>query len=164
MLKMTSVAGNAFCGNASGLPEGRRCGRLRLPRTDLERNRMRRRTDAGHDVAVMLEPGTVLHDGDILTDGTNTVTVEQLPETVIAARPLDGAATPADLLVMIGHTIGNMHRPVSVEDGTIYFPIQAESEIGVFQGLFAGAAGRIRLSVEERVFRPRPGADVRGHD
>ena len=39
--------------------------------------------------------------------------------------------------VRVGHTIGNLHRPIKLEGNKIYFPIQADAELEMFRKLFA---------------------------
>ena len=66
--------------------------------------------------------------------------------------------------MMIGHIIGNRHRPIAIDEkGTISFPIQAESEIDVFRRLLHSVMDHIELTVEERIFQPEQGMDVHGH-
>lgn len=156
MLTATSVAGNVFRGDAPAASMDR----VRLSRPDLERTRMRRRTDRGADLGIDLDPGSKLCHGDVLTDGHSFVVVEQSPEKVIVARWPKGA--PPELPVLLGHAVGNLHRPLSVEGDAVAFPIQADSEVEVFERLLARLGG-IDLSVEERIFNPHEGADVHGH-
>ena len=159
MLVVTSVAGNVFC---DGAPDSGDMERVRLSRTDLEKCRIRAVTDGGTEVGLSLKPGVLRH-GDILTgDGDGrSVVVEQAPEKVIVIRPAGG--WDDGLLVMLGHAIGNRHRPLSTDGESVTFPIQADSEVGVFEALFARFAGRIKISAEERIFFPSDGADVHDH-
>ena len=133
---------------------------LQLTRTDLAKKRLRRRTDRGTDVAVELERGT-LHDGDILKDGGKSILVRQTPELVLGVR-FSGEAS-AESLILLGHIIGNMHRPISIEGKTAYLPIQAESELETFENLLRAVPGRIELFTKRTVWNPRAGADVSGH-
>lgn len=158
MLYATSVAGNVFRGDAPAAAAS--MDRVRLSRQELEKARIRRRTDRGADLGVALDPGCRLRHGDVLTDGSSLVVVEQAPEKVIVAR-LPESATP-ELAVLLGHAVGNLHRPLSVEDGAVAFPVQADSELEVFERLLAGL-GIAGMSVQERVFCPHEGADVHGH-
>lgn len=158
MLIATSVAGNVLRGDAPAPPGS--MDRVRLSRPELQKIRMRRRTDRGADLGVDLDPGSRLRHGDVLTDGSSFVVVEQSPEKVIVARWPDRA--PTELPVLLGHAVGNMHRPLSVEGGAVAFPIQSDSEVKVFERLFS-KLGALDLSVEERIFCPHEGADVHGH-
>jgi len=133
---------------------------LQLARTDLAKKRLRRRTDKGTDVAVDLERGT-LQDGDILQDGKKSILVRQMPELVLGVR-LAGDAS-AESLILLGHIIGNMHRPISIDGNTAYLPIQAESELETFENLLSVVPGGIELFTKRMVWNPRAGADVSGH-
>ncbi|TLY06189.1 MAG: hypothetical protein E6K92_00005 [Thaumarchaeota archaeon] len=52
---------------------------------------------------------------------------------------------------MVGHTIGNRHRPIAVDHDTISFPIQAESELDTFRKLLPAG---VKLKLKEEVFLP----------
>jgi len=163
VLTVTSVCGNMFHDKEYESPGGGAFERLRVSRLELEKSRIRRSTDGGTDVGIALVPGRRLRHGDVLSGGGKTIVVEQLPEKVISVRLKDGETPRVEPLVLIGHVIGNRHRPVSVKDGVISFPIQSESELEVFEKMFAGVLGCIELSVEETVFDPHAGADVHEH-
>jgi urease accessory protein len=113
---------------------------------------MRRRTDRGTDIGIVLERGSHLHHGDVLDVKGKLVVVEQLPEKVITIM-LDNANTrqAVDKAAMVGHVIGNRHRPVSVGGGRISFPIQDESELAVFERLLPTG---VRLKVTTEIFVP----------
>ena len=140
--------------------------RVRMTRAELEKSRIRKTTEEGADIAVSLPAGTALRDGDLLDagNGSGRILVEQVPEKIAVARPAAGAGSAAAFLV--GHIVGNRHRPISVSaDGkSISFPLQADSEADVFRSLFGRIEGGVELRVSEGVFRPHGGADVRGHE
>ena len=164
MLRITSVAGNIFDGSGGfgALGEGD-FERLVVSRAEMGRSRLRRQTTGGTDVGLLLEGGAALRNGDVLSGGPKPIVVEQLPEKVVTVRPRDGANAP-ESLALVGHAIGNRHRPISLEGGAVSFPIQADAELEVFEGLFARiVAGGVDLSAEERVFSPHGGADVHDH-
>lgn len=153
MLEVRPAAGSAGSGGAPSE-------RLVMTRADLAKRILRRTTDCGTDVGLRLDPGAVLRHGDIVEGGGVRILIQQAPELVASVRP--GGGDPAGM-ILIGHVIGNRHRPVAVEGGTVFFPIQAESEAGVFSELFAGAGVRAEVGTEVRVFVPHGGADVHGH-
>lgn len=156
MISVTSVSGNVRDGGAGG---GAGCERLLLRRDEMGRSRMRRSTDRGTDVGIELGGGAPLRHGDVLRGGGRTIVVEQLPELVASARPGGGA----DAMALVGHIVGNMHRPISVGGGAVRFPIQAGSELESLGALFAGVEGGVELEAGEMVFVPHGAAGAHGH-
>ena len=132
--------------------------RLVLTRTELARSRLRRAGERGTDVAISLGAGGHLRRGDVLACGSRRVLVEQAPESVIAATLPAGAGAAA----LVGHIIGNMHRPMSIDGPTVRFPIQADSELETF-GRLLGTVGGVEMAVETAVFEPHAGAGAHGH-
>lgn len=162
MLKVTTVRGNIFHDKTSESLLKDNLEKLKISRLELERTRLRRKTDRGTDIGLVLEDGTTLHHGDILKENGKTILVEQNPEKVISLR-IKGDTRSQELLVLIGHIIGNRHRPISISDGAISFPIQADSELQVFEKLFAEILDQIELSIQEEIFIPHTGANVHDH-
>lgn len=164
MLVASKAAGRR--GGSEG--EGGAADRVRMTRAELEKSRIRKTTEGGADIAVSLPAGTVLRDGDLLdAGGGRRILVEQAPEKVATARPAGGGGREGNAAAfLVGHIVGNRHRPISVSaDGSsISFPLQAESEAEVFRSLFGRIDGGVELRVSEEVFRPHGGADVRGHE
>ena len=68
-----------------------------------------------------------------------------------------------NLATLLGHIIGNRHRPIGFEDGAVLFPIQADSELEVFERLFKEIIEDIELEIEEKLFLPHTSADVHEH-
>ena len=159
MLLFTSVLGNIFHDKQYGSLAKSDYERLRIPRQDLEKTRIRKKTDRGTDVGLALERGKTLCHGDVLSGYGRTIVVEQTPEKVILAR-LNGCSTYH--LVLLGHIIGNRHRPISMHDGVVAFPAQSHSELEIFERLFSGIDG-IELSAADTVFTTHSGANVHGH-
>ncbi len=169
MLTVTSIGGNIFHDKSLRKKYKHFTGnyeRLTISRLETERSRLRRKTDRGTDIGLILKSGTKLQHGDILLSTSKKfIIVEQLPEKVISIRIKK--KEPKNLLklcMMIGHIIGNRHRPIAIDEkGTISFPIQADSEIEVFRRLLHSVMDHIELTVEERIFQPEQGMDVHEH-
>ena len=89
------------------------------------------------------------------------IVVEQLPEKIITVRLKNKNMT--DVMVLLGHIIGNRHRPISIKSNEISFPIQADSEKEVFTKLFQSIINHIEIIVEERIFSSHSGANVHEH-
>jgi urease accessory protein UreE len=136
---------------------------MSLSRTDMQRMRLRRRTDSGSDVGIILQPDARLRDGDVLVSTREKfIVVRQLREKVLSVkvRELDPGIA-AEVSALVGHAIGNRHRPIAVDGGTITFPIMADSELEMFEQVMP--KGRVRLKIEEQVFQPS-GATESYHD
>ena len=134
---------------------------LLLTRSDLGKRLLRRQTHKGTDVGIQLGSGTVLHDGDIFQDDDTNVLIVQLPEKTLSIKCT--ALDKTGALVLLGHIIGNRHRPISIQDDTITFPIQSDTEKTTFEKLFHDILPYISMTVKEQIFTPHQGADVHGH-
>ena len=161
MLKVNSPIGNIFVDEGFDELKNGNCEKLKITRMELERRILRRKTDRGTDVGLNLESGVKLRHGDIIKNGDMKIVVEQLPEKIITVRLKNKKMT--DVMVLLGHIIGNRHRPISIKDDEVSFPIQADSEKDVFTKLFQNIINHIEITVEEKIFFPHSGADVHGH-
>ena len=56
--------------------------------------------------------------------------------------------------IKLGHTIGNMHRPIKITNNKIYFPIQSESEIELFQKLLSNLIDNIDIKSDNIILNP----------
>lgn len=162
MLSSTSIVGNVFTETGSQILEGKTFEKLYISRHDLEKNRLRRSTEKGTDVAIILERGSKLQHGDILKKNTSFIVIEQIPEKVITVKTKENEDY-FELLVLLGHIIGNRHRPISLEGRSVTFPIQAESELFVFERLFAPIIKKIEMSVGEKIYRPDERMNIHEH-
>ena len=168
MLVINSVLGNAY--NETYLEskiqtakQNNTLKRLFLSRTEMEKSRLRPVTEDGTEVGLSFEAGTVLHNGDVLEVNSNLIVIHQLPEKIIRVRTIDHNSSP-NLLVQLGHIIGNRHRPISLtSDGSILFPIHDENEIELFEKLFSEIIHHITLNVETEIFVPNQGMNVHEH-
>ena len=161
MITVTSVLGNIFqdkkmMDKFKEAESKKICERLQISRHEMERSRMRKKTDAETDIGLVLDSGSGLHHGDVLlSDPTNFIVVEQLPEKTIVITVDKKIGAPE--LIAIGHIIGNRHKPIAIEDNTISFPIQADSEVEVFEQLLGEMIHHIKIQVIEQIFQPQHG-------
>jgi len=161
VLEVNAPVGNIFLDK--GFDELKRGNfeRLKISRMELEKRILRKMGDRGTDVGFNLEPGIKLRHGDVINNGDMKIVVEQLPEKVIAIRLK--TKNMVDVMVLLGHIIGNRHRPISIQREEIVFPIQADSEKEVFTKLFHSIINHIEITADERIFAPHSGADVHEH-
>jgi len=161
VLEVNSPIGNIFLDEGFDDLKNGNFEKLKISRLELEKRILRRKTDHGTDVGLNLEPGVKLRHGDIIRNGDTKIVVEQLPEKIITVRLKNKKMT--DVMVLLGHIIGNRHRPISIQGDEISFPIQADSEKEVFTKLFQSIINHIDMTVDERIFSPQSGADVHEH-
>lgn len=140
--------------------------RIEITRLESERSRIRKVSDKGTDLALIMIPGSHINDGDVLLlTEEKMVIVKRISENV-AIISLKGDISADQLferVIKLGHTIGNMHRPIRVAKGKIYFPIQSESEIELFQKLLFNLRDNLEIKSENIIFEPDPGYDIHGH-
>jgi urease accessory protein len=131
---------------------------LTITRFESDRSRIRRRTNKGSDLGIVLNSGTQMHHGDVIvSDPQRFVIIQQEPETVMTIRIK--RTCPDSRLVLtaaaVGHIIGNMHRPIATRKGkVITFPLQSNAEFQVFEKLFSKFLEFVNVSVERIVFLP----------
>ncbi len=63
----------------------------------------------------------------------------------------------------MGHIVGNMHRPISIEENSVSFPIQDDSELELFKKLFEEIIDDLELTIQNKVFVPHKGMNVHEH-
>ena len=157
MISISSVIGNIF--KDDKLQEFN-FEKMKISRMELEKKILRRTTDKGTDVGISLDAGIHLHHGDVIGNEEIKILLEQIPEKVISIKL---KKNNQNLAVLLGHIIGNRHRPIGFENYSILFPIQADSEIEVFERLFKEIINDIEMNVEEKIFLPHKSADVHEH-
>ena len=168
MLVVDSILGNAYDGNKlskkiDNAKENQTLKRLFLSRTQMEKSRLRTETEDGTEIGISLEPGTILHNGDVLEINSNVIVIHQLPEKIIRIR-INGNKSSPNLLIHLGHIIGNRHRPISItSDGCIIFPIHDENEVELFEHLLSDIIHQLSLNVEDEIFVPNQGMNVHEH-
>jgi urease accessory protein len=140
--------------------------RIEISRLESERSRIRKVSDKGTDLVLTMIPGSHINDGDVLLlTEEKMVIAKRISENVaiISLKENISADQLFETAIKIGHTIGNMHRPIKIANGKIYFPIQAQSEIELFQKLFSNLRYNLDIKSENIIFEPQPGYDVHGH-
>jgi len=136
---------------------------LFLSRTEMEKSHQRKNTEDGMEIGLSLEAGTTLHTGDVLSNGTGLILVNQLPEKVLHVKA-KGDNESSSVYVQLGHIIGNRHRPISISnDGSVMFPIQDDSEVELFTKLFHEIIDHITLTIQEQIFVANQGMNVHEH-
>jgi urease accessory protein len=157
MLNINSILGNIFkdtsleCANLE---------KLIISRIDLEKRILRKKTNLGTDIGINLNSSTKLQHGDIIGNDKTKIIVEQMPEKVISVKLKENDERIA---ILLGHIIGNRHRPIAIKDKMILFPIQEDSELDIFERLLKEIIEHIELKIKEEIFLPHTSADVHEH-
>ena len=165
MLIVNTILGNIYKDDqlAKKIEDSKEQGKFRrllLSRIEMEKTRLRKKTDDGFDIGFVLEPGTKLQHGDIISESDETILIEQLPEKILIVKFKENRK---DLFLLVGHIIGNRHRPISIKNETISFPIHDDSEMELFERLFHEVIHEIDLSIDEQCFIPHTSMDVHEH-
>jgi len=136
--------------------------KLFLSRSEMEKIHLRKETDGGIEIGLTFEAGTKFHHGDVLDGDKSLILINQIPEKTVNVRLKND--TSSDLAVIVGHVIGNRHRPISINnDHSISFPIHDDSEINLFQNLFQESSKYLILSIKETIFVPNDSMNVHEH-
>ena len=113
--------------------------KIEITRLESDRSRIRKISDKGTELALTLHPGTHVNDGDVVLLTSEKMVVVQRTSENVAIVSVKSNITSDHLFetaVKLGHTIGNMHRPIRIEGKKIFFPIQARSELSYFKNCF----------------------------
>lgn len=140
--------------------------RIEMTRFECERVRVRKVSDKGTDIAIAMATGSRINDGDIVfLTGEKMIVVKRTSENVatISLKSDMSYDQLFETAIRLGHTIGNMHRPIKVGGIKISFPIQSQSEIELFQKLLYNLKDNIDIKNENMIFEPEIGYDVREH-
>ncbi len=157
MLNINSILGNIFKDTSI---EYASFEKLMISRIDLEKRILRKKTNLGTDVGINLNSSTKLQHGDIIGNHETKIIVEQMPEKIISVKLKEN---DEKIAILLGHIIGNRHRPIAIKDKMILFPIQEDSELEIFQRLLKEIIDHIELKIEEEIFLPHTSADVHEH-
>ena len=159
---------------------------ITIQRSETEKVRMRKVSDKKTDVGFILPSRTHLRDGDVAyLDDTKMIIIKLSPELVavlnikknIHPHRDDGDGSKSDhnhdhhdhnheftnVAIKIGHTIGNLHRPLKISGTDIIFPIQAPDEINLFLRLLSGLKDYVDIRAETLIFEPDQGFDIHAH-
>ena len=142
------------------------CETIKISRLESQRVRMRKISDMGTDVALTLPSGTRLKHGDVIIITENKMVVVGIEsEDVIMIEIRDNIHQDdiVEVPVRVGHTIGNLHRPIRIEGNKIYFPIQADTELEMFKKLFEPINEHLDIKKTTMVFEPEDGTEIHEH-
>jgi len=156
---------------------------ITIQRSETEKVRMRKVTDKETDVGFVLPSRTRLKDGDVVfLNDTKMIIIKLTPELVAIlnfnkhidthnsdhvvesdTNHHDDNHNFTKVAIKVGHTIGNLHRPLKIDKDDIIFPIQTPDEVNLFLKLLSDSKDRVEIRTETLIFEPDLGFDIHGH-
>jgi urease accessory protein len=144
---------------------------IKISRIESQKTRMRKRSDKGTDIAINLPHGSHLRHGDvIMITQEKMIIIEIEPENVAMLKIKHNIHEDADdnnhilkIAIRVGHTLGNLHRPIRVERNTVYFPIQTDNELQMFRKLFVQINEHLDIINTKMIFEPEEVTQIREH-
>jgi urease accessory protein len=109
---------------------------LALDHWEAQKNRFRKKTAGGVELAVSLDRGTFMRDGDVLlwdAPGARAVVarISLRDVMIIHLDEMAGVATDIALrtCVELGHALGNQHWPALVKGNRVYVPLTVDRKV-----------------------------------
>ena len=169
----TEVVGNMFDYNSKKNDSVKIYDTVFVHRSDMAKSiHIEETASRGETIGISMPRGTAVRHGDILYNKKTDryIAVKQMPEKVIVAEIQNDCSEydndRAESFLLLGHIIGNRHRPISIKDDDgckVSFPIQDDSELETFTALFEQMPNVVRLKTASEIFVPHRGADIHGH-
>lgn len=159
LVRVDAVLGNVTDPDWRSRLENAKVDLLILDQWEAQKSRLRRTTQDGVEIALSLDRGVQLRDGDVLfrdEDG-DALVVARIDLKDVMAIDLGGLreAAPATLMqtcLELGHAIGNQHWPAVVKGTTVYVPLTVDKAV-------MGSVMRTH-AFEGIEYEFRPGAEV----
>jgi len=109
---------------------------LALDHWEAQKNRFRKKTESGLEIAVSLDRGAFLRDGDILLwdENAKRAVVAKIALREVMVIHLDALAAESPELAMrtcveLGHALGNQHWPALVKGNHVYVPLTVDRKV-----------------------------------
>jgi urease accessory protein len=136
MILIESVLGNAADPQWSEQLAAGSVDMLALDHWEAQKNRFRKKTASGLELAVSLDRGAFLRDGDVLHwDGATrrAVVVKIALREVMIIHLEQLNALPVEIAmrtcVEIGHALGNQHWPALTKGASVYVPLVVDQRV-----------------------------------
>lgn len=132
---------NSVLGNAADQMWRRRLAdaaidRLVLDQWEAQKNRLRKRTESGQELAISLDRSEYLRDGDVLRwdeqAGQAVLASIDLGEVMVIDLSSLLARDPTVLMrtaVEVGHALGNQHWPAVIKGSKVYVPLTVDRKV-----------------------------------
>jgi urease accessory protein len=159
LVRVETVAGRATEDDWPALLARAQVDVLHLNQAEAQKSRLRKATDAGVDVAISLDRGAQLHDGDILAwdKARRAAIVARVDLNEVLVIELSGLLDrPPEVsmarCVELGHALGNQHWAAVVKGTRVYVPLTVARAVM--------ASVMKTHSLEGITYAFAPGADV----
>ena len=136
VVRVDAILGSSAAADWASRLQSARIDTVRVGQADAHKSRLRVKSSFGTDLAVSLDRGTLLKDGDILhwDDESRTAIVVRVDLADVLVLDLSGlAARPATEAmaecVALGHALGNQHWPAVVKGTLVYVPLAIVREV-----------------------------------
>ena len=130
LVRVDAVVGRAAEGGWAGRLDGARVDVLALDQAEAQKSRLRKATEGGVDVAISLDRGTQLRDGDILhwDQAGQTAIVARVELRQVLIIDLGGLLDEPREVAMarcveLGHALGNQHWAAVIKGQRVYVPL-----------------------------------------
>ena len=136
MVIIESVLGNASDPEWAARLSAAAVEPLELDHWEAQKNRFRKKTAGGVEVAVSLDRGAFLRNGDVLLWDAQAAraVVARISLRDVMIVHLDGLAAVAPEIAMrtcveLGHALGNQHWPALVKGNRVYVPLTVDRKV-----------------------------------
>jgi urease accessory protein len=109
---------------------------VELDHWEAQKNRFRKKTASGVELAVSLDRGTFMRDGDVLLwdAAAARAVVARISLRDVMVIHLGGMAAASPELAMrtcveLGHALGNQHWPALVKDSRVFVPLTVDRKV-----------------------------------
>jgi len=109
---------------------------IEIDKWEAQKSRFRKTTARGAEIAVSIDRGTHIHDGDVLLWNAQALSalVARIELRDVMIVHLDGLTGLAPEMAMrtcveLGHAMGNQHWPALVKDNVIYVPLTVDRKV-----------------------------------
>lgn len=136
MVLIEKVLGNARDPEWAGRLAAGTIEPLALDHWEAQKNRFRKKTASGREVAVSLDRGAFLRDGDVLLwdNATSCAVVARISLRDVMIIHLDQLAAQDPEYAMrtcieLGHALGNQHWPALVKGSRVFVPLTVDHKV-----------------------------------
>lgn len=136
MILVETVLGNAADAQWAARLAGAAVDSLELDHWEAQKNRFRKKTAGGVELAVSLDRGTFMRDGDVLVwdAAASRAVVARISLRDVMIIHLDGLAPLAPDIALracveLGHALGNQHWPALVKGNRVFVPLTVDRKV-----------------------------------